>query len=888
MAKKVDEATTRETSEEHAKKFDLDNIDVKEIKEHIKKVLEELADSDAIPDKDAKQREDLKQCAEDIAKLIDGYDPNGLADADRDLYGELARANIPPGTSPEKRAEMEREKELERDEMWYAYRGHMQRRVGIILEIATREEFSHTSEGRDLLIGIMTSMARNGDPDMTAGFEAEFTSRSGVSRNEMRRITDAVLALGQTPPQHFEEFYKENFEGEDPADRPIIVDAIERADLEVQQVMLKRVKDLLPEEERNSALWRHKVEKPDRLPPEVHSARGKQQAEEFMEDWQARIETEGGSKIAAEDGNRYVTQEKLWGVIKYEKTNQVTDTVKMVNRGVWVKREDGTIAEEDIKVASIDLFTDAPLSFLLKSGPEIGKAHEKGRDRITHVKFYHTELDDVVQAEELRRLWSIPPAIKEADGTITLPFQDETVDGVPKPGSFNCSEKRYLNDMAAIHQTIQNFNEKGLYYAEQKALQDKKKAVYERRWGSDYEPRPTSSAETEFVRSYLEEELERAALEAEANPETAYLAPHIRQAIENINATCTEHEVTYGHMDKYQKLAAQRLRQRGIDEGNPNWADLVEKELTYVIEYFRAQDISLKDTGQLVLERADMANEPGATDEITAANKLMYYQVLANLDHEIEVAAIVQTASSSSLAREVLNIEVPEGQNVYDTVEQTVIETFRPLLRDTETPGAREAELQDVRVDAQMAFNVAKYYMNGEFRNVIQNEANERVLVIRDDNGIPDAIEDADIQVPIAAILVAEVRDEYTELAQQLDQAMLQFEAEATQMLARTPESLVGPQDVARAEEAIQALRMHRQTNPEEHAAIEAYEIITNYQPIIEVLETATEAFDNVQQYTEPDRVTHQTRATEHAREFIERYPTPATPATPAPGTPTP
>lgn len=879
MPDKIEEALKQETDKQRAEKFDLSKIDVAELKKKTKEVLLEIADSKDIPASDNNQRTHLRECAAQIEKLIDNYQPKP-GTPDHDLFIQLETPVMPIGTSETEKEAKAAEMKKERDEIWFAYRGHLQRQVGLVLKIASMEEFSDTREGREILIGIMRSLDTKGSDATIEGFDKAFRERVKVETPEdedkLLALKGAIKTLGAASPVPFKDFHKARFENKHTdAERKAEIEEIERQDVERQREMIRMVKVLLPEEERKSALWERSHERPQ-LPASTVSAEDNRVADTFMDTWIEDVEVKGGVKIYAEQGNQFVAKKKFLGVVEYSATNQVKDTVKMVKSAVWRQRDDGKIAEENIEVAFIDLFTDAPLSFVTR-GPELGRAHRRGSDPIQHIKVYHQELNDIVQAEELRRLWNIPPARRNTDGTITMPFHDEDIDGKPRPGIFNCSEARYLKYMEAIQQTIKNFEKLGFTYDEQKNLQDKKKAVYERRWGGVYEPRPTSSTETEFVRSYMEEELDRAIadIERENNPETRHLANKMRQARARVNDIATEHCINYGHMDKYQKLAAQRLANRGITEGNTRWQELLEKELTFVIDYYRAQDISLKNMGTNMLEMSDMAYAIAPDRNTARENRMKYYAQLINLDYQIERNTIERAATDSSDVRELLDIPEREDISMQRLVEIRVNQAFLPILRDSQTRESHFQDLDKKKTEAKEVLEAASLFMRGKMLSLLNTELEERVASISVQNVIPaDA---AQLGIDVAALetqaaeQIQQIRDAHEAFLDRLRFAVTNLERRSTQHIEQEPRQLVNPDEINFDVRLLDLVRATRTTTQEERDLLWENAEIYAIPRVTSQIENTVGLLNTTLEMNKPD-TDGQLHMTERVQAFVDRF----------------
>jgi hypothetical protein len=214
MPDKIEEAQRQETDKQRAEKFDLSRIDVAELKKKTKEVLLEIAESQDIPPNDSEQRTHLRECAAQIEKLIDNYQPKP-GTPDHELFIALETPVMPIGTPEAEKEAKAAEMKKERDEIWFAYRGHLQRQVGLVLKIASMEEFSDTREGREILIGIMRSLDTKGSDATMQGFDQAFRERVKVESFEDRAnltdIKDAIKALGMASPVPFREFHATRF-----------------------------------------------------------------------------------------------------------------------------------------------------------------------------------------------------------------------------------------------------------------------------------------------------------------------------------------------------------------------------------------------------------------------------------------------------------------------------------------------------------------------------------------------------------------------------------------------------------------------------------------------------------------------------------------------------
>ena len=684
------EAGAEKTREEVAKEFSLEAIEIKDIQERLERVIEAVAHDDEkfanVKDAAGENRRKVEQqrLANQATKLIEhfeGFNPSNKDD-DANAYWSLLHIDTSRFSGADE-VEMARDKKREEQEaVLDAFRRKMHETAGDLVWLAQQD----TEQAGVLMLGIMESVLSHGED--IRGFKKLFEEDFGYIEDDKKSaLYAAIEKQGRLGPIPFKDFVKDNF-GEKPDDpkRKLIdkeVRNIEEKRKKAHREFIQALMDALPPPELGEQRWNVRPDVAEI--PDISTTRGYQAAQMWGKEWERRREKSGGPPAEIPITEQIVETKGRW-IFKRDVFHREEHYAKMKKGYVWVRRPDGKLEQKEIEYASIVTKRDLPASSLT-GGLQLGRVMER-RDDWVSVNVQTYEATDIVTAVDLVRRFQIPPAREMENGFVGIPRTVRTPDGEWVETWDVVKEEFRQKALEMFQRSQKQFEVLGFDYETEK----KKKEMADKRqyrWNTETAPRETSAIEYEVARITVHKEMEIAALEAQADPELAHLAPLIRQAQEGLTVLYRSME-DYGRVKVYEKLARERaqarLRSEGLNPGSAEWTARYEntlaEEFLLVFEYYTQQAIELKKLAEETMDEKHLYAQ--ATPEQRAEMKKARLEKLANLDVEAQTRIVIGTATESDEARKALGILSTNEAVISDEVRAAMGMARRPTESQAE------------------------------------------------------------------------------------------------------------------------------------------------------------------------------------------------------------
>ena len=233
-------------------------------------------------------------------------------------------------------------------------------------------------------------------------------------------------------------------------------------------------------------------------------------------------------------------------------------------------------------------------------GIKSGQAFE-GKDYPIKITAFSDRYETVVEATEGLQQLAVPPAMRLASGAYQVPVIkhiEREMDGrkkvIPVETWLIVTNTDYFDWQDKLKKSIMSFEHAGLYYATEKAKDNRHKLQME-----DIRHGAESWIDTQRAAIVMEDMLrdEHKRLYLEDSPK---MAEHMLNAKTALAKQAEDISANNLHVSRCEKLARERLLARGVQITDANWRELLDWETMSIYQEYQERDLSLKNVATQV------------------------------------------------------------------------------------------------------------------------------------------------------------------------------------------------------------------------------------------------------------------------------------------------